>query len=466
MRRLVAGMPSSSRSARARFVHTALLVVSALSLLLLLAVRLYAAWELPAVHTQWDDGYYRAAADEAVRNQEPIETALNLVMPHGGLVIDGRLNGYNDWLAVGLRVRRMLGLGNREISFQTVNTVMLLLQAVVVLLFAWWALRDRALACAVAFLFIGAPVVFGTSRWVHTENLVLLLGPALSALTAWLLEPRLRIGRHAWLSGLWRVAAAAWVIGLCSRGREYAAPSFLGLVGITEFILLIRRRWLDAGILALVLGAFAVPFAPALVEALKVTLSKGGQSNYFHSVQEWIPHVSFYTVGPAMTILLTVLGVVVVLQRFRILASLVARFASTPGRILRAELSGVRPLLWGHLFLLLVYIAFFLWSRNRVTRPAVPMMLAALGLVLIGVRTLPALRAWLSKTPAKVMALGLFGVAWAVLTYQLWFAFEGGKTYAHHGARLEYFNYPLRLRELKDESDTYICIDVCIYDKQ
>ena len=181
-------------------------------------------------------------------------------------------------------------------------------------------------------------------------------------------------------------------------------------------------------------------------------------------MREWVPHVAFYTVGPALLALLALLGAVVLYQRARRLVSSLGHGADTVPQLLRAELSGVRPLFWGHLFLLLVYAAGIVWSRNRVTRPAIMVLLAALGFVLIGVRTLPALRETLREAPAKVGALTLIGLSWAVLTYQLLFAFDGGKTYAHASYRLEYFNYPLRLRQLRADGDSYTCVDVCPYD--
>ena len=94
------------------------------------------------------------------------------------------------------------------------------------------------------------------------------------------------------------------------------------------------------------------------------------------------------------------------------------------------------------------------------------MMLAALGAVLIGVRGLPYLRRWLQGSSAKLIALALVALSWAVLVYQLLFAFDGGKTYAHAALRLEYFNYPLRIRKLTDDSDSHVCLDVCPYDKR
>ena len=433
---------------------------------LTVTVRLYAAWELPSVRTPWDDDFYRAGARATALEQSGLTTARKLMLPHGGLLIDGRLNGYNDWLAAAVELRRALWIGSNEVALQTANALMLLLEAVAVLLFARWAFGDRALGWAFTFLYVAVPVVFGTSRWVHTENLVLLAGVALSGLSAWLLGHAPTHGPHPRLAQAARVVSAAWGIGLCTRAREYVAPTFVVLLLCTEGVLVLRRRWLEAGLSTAVIGAFLVPWVPPVIEAVRTTLGKGEQMNYFHPLAEWIPHVFFYTVGPSFTVLLLGLGAAVVVELSR---AVWRRFPPSLGaarRFLRIELSGVRPLLWCHGFLLFLYAATFVWSRNRVTRPAIPMMLAALGIVLLGVRAFPSLRGWLRRAPAKLIGLGLVAVAWSVLAYQLLFAFDGGKTYAHHGSRLEYFNYPLRIRPLTGPEDDHTCLDICPYDKR
>ena len=271
------------------------------------------------------------------------------------------------------------------------------------------------------------------------------------------------------------IAAPAWVasegmrLSTSWRGIRARSPPARGEVpALTPT----RHGWLGRGSALAYTGCRGqsklsmVPWMPAVQEALRVTLGKGGQSNYFHPLAEWIPHVSLYTVGPAFTILLLGLGAAVVHERSRTLARLLVAGRDPARRCLRVELSGARPLFWCHLFLLLLYAATFVWSRNRVTRPAIPMMLAAFGLVLVGARTLPSLRRWLAQTPAKLIGLGLTVVAWAVLTYQLMFAFDGGKTYGHHGSRLEYFNYPLRIRPLTGPDDSHVCSEVCPYDQR
>jgi hypothetical protein len=186
---------------------------------------------------------------------------------------------------------------------------------------------------------------------------------------------------------------------------------------------------------------------------------------YFHAMSEWIPHVTFYSVGPSLTIVLTVLLAVVVVQGWRRAINQLRDSRTTVGMVLRQQLSGLRIAAWAHWALMGFYLAGILWTRNRVTRPAIMPMCAALGIVLIGFRAHPLRRLWLRDTRIKWTAVGLVSLSWCVLLFQLLVAFDGGKTYAHGGYRLEYFNYPLHLRTLAGPDDNYICGDHCPYDR-
>jgi hypothetical protein len=94
--------------------------------------------------------------------------------------------------------------------------------------------------------------------------------------------------------------------------------------------------------------------------------------------------------------------------------------------------------------------------------------MSVLGFVLIGIRILPSLKSLLLTDNFKAFILTLILISWGSLFYQLFIAFDGGKTYAHHAFRLEYYNYPLHLRSLRNSQDTYICGTwgiTCPYDK-
>jgi hypothetical protein len=445
---------------------TALTYLAALSLFAILGLRLYAAFATTPIRTPWDDDHMRAAAVEHHLEQTGATAIGHLVLPSRPPVFEGRLNGYDAWLVAALKVGRWAGVHNRELAFQLVNTLLLFMQATIVLLFAHWATRDFSIAATFTFLHISAPIVFGTSRWVHTENLVLVAGPALSFLAAWLLETPGCAGMHTRTHRIFRAGLAAYAMALCCLAREYAAPTFLVLVAATLVGLLVAKRWREAVAAALVLSAFIIPWLPSLLEALKDTFAKGGQSAYFHPFSEWIPHVAFYAVGPSLTFVLVALLAVLAYQGWRRAIHRSAYLCTDLGRVLRHELSGLRIATWAHWALMGLYLTGIIWTRNRVTRPAIMPMMVGLGIVLIGFRADPARRRWLANASIKWTAVGLVSLSWVVLLFQLLVAFDGGKTYAHAGFRLEYFNYPLHLRKLQGPDDNWICTDNCPYDRR
>jgi len=436
------------------------------SLLALLCLRLYAAFETTPIRTPWDDDHLRAAAREHAQAQTAVTAISHLVLPWTPPVFEGRLNGYDAWLVAGLKAGRWVGSPDVELSFQLANTLLLLVQTLMVLLFARWATRDWSIAATFAFLHMSAPIVFGMSRWIFTENPVLVAGPTLSFLGAWLLATPGPAGSQVRAVHILRAGLVAWGMALCCSAREYAAPTFMVMVGAVLLGLLVRKRWREAEATVLVTTAFVIPWYPSLLEALQATLKKGGESAYFHTMAEWIPHVSFYTVGPSLTFVLAALLAVVVYQGARRAIERLSDPRTTPGELLRSQLSGLRLAGWAHWALMGFYVAGILWTRNRVTRPAIMPMFAALGIVLIGFRAHPLRRRWLRDARIKWVAVGLVSLSWCVLLWQLLVAFDGGKTYAHAGFRLEYFNYPLHLRKLDGPNDNYVCYDPCPYDRR
>jgi hypothetical protein len=450
-----------------RVADSALRTIGIVSVLAILALRFYAAaWTIP-MRTPWDDSTIRLAAKQQSRRETGASAVARLLLPNPPSLLQGRLNGYQRWLVIGHKLGTRIRPGSGELAFHVVNFVLLCLQALTLGLFAWWAIRDLAISAGFTFLWVSAPVVFGMNRWVLTENLVLTAGPILSFLAAWLLaretpgaKPRSRKARVLLTAG-----AVAYVIGLFSVAREYSTPSYVLIVGSTVLgLALAGRRW-EAAVFASVTACFLAPLASPLAKALRATVTKGGREEWFHPLHEWLPHVSLYTVGPALTVALVVLVVAVVYRS-------VARDARSPneagtdtlsGRV-RRELTGLRGLYWAHVILLAFYLVGVLWTRSRVSRLAILPMIVATGLALIGIRLFPEVRATLTTARAKSALLALVALSWSVLSYQLLVAFDGGKTYAHAAYRLEYYNYPLHLRPLRDAMDSYVCFEPCPYD--
>ena len=431
-----------------RIVDSILRTVGIVSVLAILALRLYAAaWTIP-MRTPWDDTTIRLAARQQSRRETVASAVARLVLPNPPSVLEGRLNGYQRWLVVGHKLGTRMRPGSGELAFQVVNFVLLCLQALTLMAFAHWATRDLALSAGFTFLWISAPVVFGMSRWVLTENLVLTAGPILSFLAAWLLgrEAPPGPGSRSLAARILAAGSAAYVMGLFSVAREYAAPSYFAIVGTTLLGLALQKRRWEAAVFATVTAGFVAPLASPLAAALRATVTKGSRDEWFHPLGEWIPHVSVYTVGPALTVALIVL------------------VAAGLYRAGARELTGLRGLFWAHLLLLAFYLGGLVWVRNRVSRLAILPMIVAAGLALIGTRLSPEIQRALSTTRAKGAVLALIAASWSVLCYQLFVAFDGGETYAHAAYRLEYYNYPLHLRPLRGPLDSYVCFDPCPYD--
>jgi len=400
------------------------------------------------MRTPWDDSTIRLAAKQQSRRETVASAVGRLVLPNPPSVLEGRLNGYQRWLVVGHKLGTRIRPGSGELAFQVVNFVLLCLQALALMAFAHWATRDLALSAGFTFLWISAPVVFGMSRWVLTENLVLTAGPILSFLAAWLLgrEAPPGPGSRSLAARVLAAGSAAYVMGLFSVAREYAAPSYFAIVGTTLLGLALQKRRWEAAVFATVTACFVAPLASPLAAALRATVTKGSRDEWFHPLGEWIPHVLVYTVGPALTVALIVLA------------------AAGLYRAGARELTSLRGLFWAHLLLLAFYLGGLVWVRNRVSRLAILPMIVALGLALIGTRLSPEIQRALATTRAKGAVLALIAASWSVLSYQLLVAFEGGETYAHAAYRLEYYNYPLHLRPLRGPLDSYVCFDPCPYD--
>lgn len=52
--------------------------------------------------------------------------------------------------------------------------------------------------------------------------------------------------------------------------------------------------------------------------------------------------------------------------------------------------------------------------------------------------------------------IALLMLSGTIFYHQVFVAFEGGKTYVHTGHKLEFYNHPLHLRELKSAEDMHV----------
>jgi hypothetical protein len=448
------------------FVDSLLLAAASLSLVAVLGLRLYAAFRAVPIQTPWDDGLIRRDARIVAGKEGAARLLANVLTPHAPPLLEGRVNGYGDWAALGQKLREMAGSTEAQRAFQLVNVALLCVQCATVVLLGYWSTRDAPMAVAFAFLYASSPIVFGISRWVLTENLVLTAGPALALLAASLLSAR--SNESGTLRRVLLAASTAYLMGLLGSAREYAAPSYAVILLVVVTSLLAQKRLAEAATFAAVIACFVVPLAIPLGSALRLTLAKADVSSYFHPLWQWVPHVVAFVVGPSLTLvflaLLATVGGRVVhrVRRRRLRRPLSANAAC---RRLRRELrSGLGALYWSHWLLLALYVAGIVWSRNRSVRSAILPMLVTFNLLFLYVHRHPSSRRWMTTAQCRVAALCLIACSWSVLAYQLLIAFDGGRTYAHAAYRLEYFNYPLRLRPLEKWGD-HVCYDTCPYDR-
>jgi hypothetical protein len=442
-----------------------LLAAAAGSLAALLALRLYAALFAVPVQTPWDDGALRHEARLAAQKEAGAQLLVTAVTPHAPPVLGGRINAYGEWLALGAKIGARAGSPSALRSFQLVNFALLLVLVGAVTAFGRWASRDAATGVSLAFLFASSPVVFGLNRWVLTENLVLAAGPLLSFLTAWLGTPRAPSSRGR-ASTLAVAGAAAYVMGLLAYAREYVFPTYAVLVVLMVAALFAQRRLAEAAVVSAVTAAFVIPLAGPLAQAIRITVAKSEVALYFHPLSRFLPHVALYVLGPSLALLFLAFFAAAAWLFLRRLAG--GRPSPALARVLvsraaRALRSGTGALSFGHWVLLGLYAAAIVASRNRSVRTAVPPLLAALGALLLFLRRHPGVRRGLLTTRARLVTLALLGSAWGLLGYQLFFAFDGGRTWAHAAYRLEYFNYPLGIRVPERPGD-HVCYRDCPYD--
>lgn len=406
-------------------------------LAILLGLRLFAAVETVTVRT-WDDVQFRGEVEAAVAWVDaagPMALPSVVLAPRSLLSSEGRrAGGYLAWLLV---ARELLPGLDPERAYQAANVVALLLQ--LVLVHALFRPASRTLALTAATLYLAVPFVFGLNRWVWTENHVMLALLAYTWAGAWLLGAR-REGRYREAAaGL----AAGVVCALASMTREYAAPSVALLPAAIALALLLRRRHLAAATFSVPVAVYAVPFLQDTAYIWSTALEKAAHPNYHHSVAELLLHSARHVTGIPVTLLLAA-GL-----------SAAGTAAWRGRRTWRTQ--PLVPVLWAHLLLLAVYAGLIVWSTNRISRGMVPIVWTAIGATAMAVRIsgLPGerrRRQMLTGLAAAVVA------SLAFLGYDLFVAFDGGRTYAAHAYQLGTFNHPLFLRELRDASDMHVVI--------
>jgi len=456
---------------KSKIIHFLFKPLIIISLALMLGLSIYSLAFTNHIKTPWDDANFRTSSITEAKTITKLKAFVRVSTPNPRRPIAGRTRGYHQVLVFGIK---FLDFKNTELSLQVVNFLLYLAQGIIIFLFARWATSDYLLAIAITFLYLSSPFVFGLSRWVMSENFVFVGLLTFSFMPAWLITKGQKFARTNELVGgvnrkeIINAALVAYSMGILATVREYVIPSLLVMTFCTVVALILARRKLAAITFTAVLFPFLWAVSKPVYVALKATLMKGKQSQYFHSIGEWIPHAILYGFGIALTILIATLLILILSEIIKNIRSILPRQFSHLKDILKNPVTGLYILLAGHGFLLFLYSGILFLSSNRVIRPGIPIMMSVLGFVLIGIRILPSLKSLLLTDNFKAFILTLILISWGSLFYQLFIAFDGGKTYAHHAFRLEYYNYPLHLRSLRNSQDTYICGTwgiTCPYDK-
>lgn len=404
----------------------------------LIAIRVYAAVATVAVRT-WDDSQFRASAEAGtswVEEHGGSSGLARLVLEPKSLITEGarRAGGYLSWLVVG---RRLLPALEAERAYQLVNVAFLLAQ--LLLVYGLFRTASRAFALAAMSLYLTMPFVFGVNRFVWTENEVMFALLALTWAGVWLLgEERTSRGGEA-AAGL----AAGAICALASMTREYAAPSVALVPAVIALALVLRRRFLAAATFLAPVAVYAVPFLQDIAAVASIAAEKASHPSYYHSVIELLLHSTRHVTGVPATLLVAA----------GVLAAGAAAWRLGRGALLQP----VPLLLWAHLLLLVVYAALIVWSTNRISRGMVPVVWSAIGASAIAVRLVGPLRAEQRRWIAHAMAACVV-ISVAFLGYDLFIAFDGGRSYAAHAYQLGTFNHPLLLRELRGPDDMHVVI--------
>lgn len=447
-----------------------------LSIGVILCLRIYAIFYTVHVVT-WDDKQYRQEAIKAAENRTVIKALRWPLFPNEKTVV-GRSVGYHSWLLLGLKVGNLLGIKDSENIFQIVNSMFLIAQMVILFLFSMWATSDYLFSLTLVFLYVSSPIVFGMNRWVLTENLVMTGLLVFSFLTSWLMTRDWKnndLVIYKWeiknKANIIFTVLGAYVYGIFTTIREYAIPSILGISSAFVIGLWWEKRRKEALTFLLVLSPFIfaaiIAWNKLLSRASKVAFNRNEPEVYVNPVIDWFLHNFLHGSGLALTIFVILYFIIAITYIIKLGLSKNCRWGDfIKPEIIISKISGLSIIWLLHLFLLILYLAIIIVISGKRTRMVIMPLESGLSLLLITTYIFQSIKKFLATTYARITYIILIILAWIVLYYQLFIAFDGGKSYALHPYNLEFYNHPLHLRQLRDKQDRHICGEkgiVCPY---
>lgn len=419
-----------------------------ISLVGIFALRIYAIYNSVIIRT-WDDAQYRRLALlDANPNLALTKAFSDLIFPNGNLLDNSRSIGYHSWIVLALKLSLS---GDPEQTFQLANLVLFIIQAAVIFCFGYWATKNKLFSGTLTFLYLSSPIVFGMNRWVMTENFVLTGLLIFGFLPCWLLTVDFRPSiRKELLVGI----VVAWIMGIFASLREYAVPSYLIPSFATGIALVWVRRWDAFCTFSIVTGVFTLTMLESWTQLFKLAAFRVTQAEYFHPLTEWFPHVIVYVMGIALSLLLLAGSILVIKVGF-------TKF-HTFGDGKKIDISLLKekidPLIFiwiAQLFLVVLYIVIIIRSDSRQARAGIVFMFPILISLLVGCRILKISPRFFKKSLIQVFCVALIVCSWSTSYYQLFLAFDGGKSFVFPPFDLEWWNYPLNLRPLTTPEDMH-----------
>jgi hypothetical protein len=436
-----------------------------LSLGMVIALRIYAVF-IPQPVVTYDDRHYSGIAVYCEPRETMGEAVKDVLLPNNKN-IGNRTAGYNSCLVLGLKVFSAM---EPKRALQAVNLVLFLIQIAAVLFISYWAYPKHWFAVSFCYLYVSMPIIFGLNRWIMTDNLVITALWVFPAAAIWAVcRDNERDGRgylgQIWTEGVVPLAAGG-MMAVFAGLREYAVPSYFLISGIIVLSFAVKRKWTAF----FVFIAVSIPYWRASFEGasgiIARTVSKSGISSagsdihvhlYSLPYWKWIYDMITGSYGLAMSVLIALGMYFMAKGAWEKSVKGIMTGKDIPAKIKGIFFDGKSLLLIGQLFLAVSYFTLASLSSFREFRTTIPCGVSMLAALLIGINVfqvidgggVPALR-------AKKAILALMAISWAAAVYQLFIAFDGGKSFAIKPYRVPTYNHPLNLRELKGPGDAHI----------
>jgi hypothetical protein len=436
--------------------------VAILSVAFIVILRVYATFNTQPI-LSYDDQHYRSISTYWEHRVTAKQALKEFFLPNP-VHIGNRTAGYNSCLVLG---RKFLWFLEPERIFQIVNLILYLIQAAFIFYIAARRKREWWFAFSAVFLYLSMPLIFGLSRWVMTENFVFPAILAFGSMSVWLISDNYvkeKTKRSTSIrTEILCPAVAGYVIGVFGSSREYVLPYLVGVVAFTILILLIQKRWLAVLVFVAVLTPFSVAIKESVSPILRELVAKSGfdktyvdpnLARYRISFPIWIRKIIFEAVGLAVTIL-----------SVTIFCGWIGRGVKSVKKLwLKQKVEIFRDqngtVLWDRFFFLFSVIMFLMYgganvlSKFKDIRGAATVITVMFVVLICGLKLINLERKDIVKL--KVLLLGAIFLSWGMLTYQAFFAFDGGKTYAVTPKGPPTYNYPLQIRKLTGGNDWHV----------